>query len=1395
MRLITKQQQQAGEKMDRELAQGARGTGCEPREILRNPVRSGTLKSICVVEYVHSKKFAPSQSGVYDGLSVRTQVFVLSYRATSVFIVLALLLIGSGRAQEKADRIDALNKQLQSSDKKARMSAVNTIVEIGPEAAATIPNLTTILRNRNENVEVRASAALALGRIGSQAKAAVPDLSAVLRDRNENVYLRASSASALGDIESEAAAAVPDLITALRDQDKNVRKSAASALGEIGSEATAAVPDLIAVLRDQHEDVQVRKSAASALGSIRPEAKKVVPDLIAVLRNRHEDVQVRKSVASVLGYIGPEAKEVVPDLISILENQSEEIEFRLDSAFALGLIGAEAREAVPTLTAALKDRERRVHDVAAAALGRIAMALFYTGSAKDLARLKESYETMIAHTDPTVREEAVAVKQTIDYLESLWWGNLRRRTLKIINDYPYISGGAAAYLILQLTWLLFFWFRPLLLLKIISSLSQIGEKFKIPWVDISIPLKSASVFPLFHYHPRLLDAWVQNHLASARDNFARKQTVAQRKIHVTMPTHIDEHVYASPSAKSLQPIFDKKKGTLLIAGEGGAGKTSLACQMAAWAMADEPEQRLCKSHRMLPILIEANLAPIDNKNALVETIRGDLRELIGEPEPIFEELLMQLLRKRRVLVIVDSLSELDEMTRKSVRPAQTDFPVATLVVTSRIDEDLSGALKTILRPLRLKSDRLSTFMDRYLGQLGKRDLFNDQEYFDACRRLSQLVSGREITVLIAKMYAEQMIAAKEADLDTQSSGRDLPGNLPDLMLGYVKRLNDQVKASRQDIGKVINVAKIVAWECLKQTCRSTIAKRDDALKALVKEPDAEHLLKYLDERLQIIQTTGPISELIRFSLDPLAEYLAALYLVERCGKFEDLWRELFEHAEKQPGAPETIKGFLLTVRDCCRVRGSEHDVPEWIIDELDRLADFDPEAAKAVLLKQRINRWVTNLKSPDAEDRSTAAVMLGKIGPAAKDATPTLIAALEDPVYDVCQSAAFALARIGSEAKEAIPVLIAALELGDRDLSQSAAWALGRIGPSAIATLIDMLKDQHTPVRIRAAQTLGRAGVGGKEVVDALAIALEDESSDVRCSVAEALRKIGTQAKEVMPALVTALKDQSLDVRVATAKVLEMLGPEAREAVPALFATLKDQSADVRRSAALALGSIGPDAREAIPTLVSALKDQSADVRRSAALALGNIGPDAREAVPALIAALKYQDEEAHGHASLALEQIRPDVKETLLALITSFDLQDKDISSSAALALGKIGPDAKEAVPALIALLNGQNKETRIFAAISLGKIGYVMKEIVPMLIEGVERLSHHNKDLCVSAAEILGRIGPEAKEAIPALIATLEYQKDREYLKDRDICRSVAEALKRIDPAITIDELTTSF
>jgi hypothetical protein len=135
-------------------------------------------------------------------------------------------------------------------------------------------------------------------------------------------------------------------------------------------------------------------------------------------------------------------------------------------------------------------------------------------------------------------------------------------------------------------------------------------------------------------------------------------------------------------------------------------------------------------------------------------------------------------------VIVDHFSEMPDATRQEIRPGQSDFPANVLIITSRLEEQLGGVPPSTVKPLRIQGNRLSSFLEAYLTQRGKREYFDDAEFFDACRRLSLMVGTRDITVLLAKLYAEQMIAAKEGPAESI-----LPDTIPDLMLSYVNEVN------------------------------------------------------------------------------------------------------------------------------------------------------------------------------------------------------------------------------------------------------------------------------------------------------------------------------------------------------------------------------------------------------------------------------------------------------------------------------------------------------------------------------------------------------------------------------------------------------------------------------
>jgi hypothetical protein len=525
--------------------------------------------------------------------------------------------------------------------------------------------------------------------------------------------------------------------------------------------------------------------------------------------------------------------------------------------------------------------------------------------------------------------EAQSVERAIKFLELLWWKNLTEWLWRWIHEHPYFSIVLTGYSVLLICWLIFYWVSPLRLYRINEALKP---DYTLKWPgEIKIPLRYILLVGFFHYRPRILNAWITQHLTTARAEFLRKRTVSDRAVHIPVPVNLDGHEISHLTVEQVRPTFNQSRACLLISGEGGAGKTSLACQVARWAMADMPSERLCAQHPMLPVLIEQPLELKDNSHPFTDALRGELQALTHEADPIPEEFLLQLLRRRRVLVIVDHFSEMPDATRQEMRPGQPEFPANALVVTSRLEERLGGVSPTTVKPLRIQGQWqvLASFLEDYLTQRGQRDSFHPTEFFEACNRLSLMVGTRDITVLLAKLYAEQMIAAKEGSIEG-----NLPRTIPDLMLSYVNEVNRGVESPKQDDRLVHRVLKAIAWECLKRTYYPAPAPHQAVLTALAGEQDVEAVLTYLENRLRLIETSGAGRNYIRFMLDPLAEYLAGLHVLDQYGDNADAWLEFLTLANTMPGAPDTIKEFLLAVRDCCLTKGSDVNVPIFLPGEL-----------------------------------------------------------------------------------------------------------------------------------------------------------------------------------------------------------------------------------------------------------------------------------------------------------------------------------------------------------------------------------------------------------------------------------------------------------------------------
>ncbi|MFZ4641563.1 MAG: SUMF1/EgtB/PvdO family nonheme iron enzyme, partial [Nodosilinea sp.] len=621
------------------------------------------------------------------------------------------------------------------------------------------------------------------------------------------------------------------------------------------------------------------------------------------------------------------------------------------------------------------------------------------------------------------------------------------------------------------------WLRPRWLLRLPS------QDITLPWTKWTIPL--TLVKPL-KYPNRVLDAWVEDHWQVARDSFHALKTVDHRTIHISLPVQLGEN---TGSDLNLQPpdlasTFAKKPAILLITGEGGAGKTSWACQIAEWGL-----QKQLTNHRLIPLLLEADL---EKNTSLVDTLGGLLSTLTQQTDPLPVELVEKLLRRQRLLVIVDHLSEMEPATQEVISPALGDFAPKALVVTSRSEENsrLGNLPHTTLRPLQIEPDRLWPFMKAYLEAKSKKDpqginltsLFLDDDYALVSDRLRRMTADKPITPLLACLYIEQMIQER------RGAGGILPDSVPRLMLSYLTQLNRAIEpANKREDRMVQRDAKAVAWACLQNTYRPNWINTEAAIAALARVEDntAAARYGYLKDRLLFLQSPDP-GDRTRVILDPLAEYLAAAHLVEQLSQQPDpgaAWEQFLSQTlpaklTKTESDVTQVKGFILALRDCCLDQSQDNGIPKDVADRLARTVDLDPEELRRIEDQRRIKRLIADLAEPNLDDRLRAAQELSTYGAAARIAEPNLVGMLENRKQQPTAARQAAAETLG-KLKIGHTALLTLLQDTEEDLEvrRSAALALGEMG-AARDTLLTLLNGDHQPLGLRqaASQALGLSG-------------------------------------------------------------------------------------------------------------------------------------------------------------------------------------------------------------------------------------------------------------------------------------------------------------------------------
>nr|MBC8290977.1 HEAT repeat domain-containing protein [Planctomycetota bacterium] len=793
--------------------------------------------------------------------------------------------------------------------------------------------------------------------------------------------------------------------------------------------------------------------------------------------------------------------------------------------------------------------------------------------------------------------------------------------------------------------------------------------------------------------------------------------------------------------------------------------------------------------------------------AVLDSIRHQVRNLVEEPDAIADELLLALLRSRRLLVIFDHLSEMLEQSRKGVEQALADFPLNAVAVTSRIHETLNGIPRTHWEPVRIEAGFLAQFVDAYLTHKQVRRDFPDPEFFRCCEKLSSIVQGRNVTPLLARLYVNLIVSSKLRAADTH-----LPENVPDLMLSYVNELNRNFEQGSVPNSAIHADLKLIAWECLRDSFRPGTAKLSDVIRVLGNE-DAMNRLKFLDSRLKIIDFVQPAGDRVTIRLDPLAEYMAAFHIVATWKGNQKRWDSFMKKADASTGT-QAIAGFLLAVRDCSMLPHS--GVPAEIPEALAERAGIDSRLIASQQIQQRLQRSLAALDAPETMDRRAALEALSDMGCDAAPAVVQIIKRLDDEDALIREKAAYALGEIGADAAKGASRLADLLTDPESRVRLTAVAALGQIGPAAGATTLaicrSLVKENESPYEDVALCSMVAFGIGA---ISALIEVCQKQKPKVVLTAIRALGDIGPLAAAAEEVLCKRTRSRNETIREAAVRSLGKLfalpnsetkegGPTetravkpSKKTIETLIRCLGDSYSEtsspgwagnqthypVRNAAQGSLQLIGSTAAPilipflddparteeiedalsrlgspVVPVIIGQLTDGDEQRCESALRILARIGHDTDGVAEAIWEFIECCTQSLVSPAIRSLQQIGG-LESSVSRLIQILDDSKDDLRDVVVEAIGRSGPDAVAAAPKLVALLAEVGLSNNYEVKQALTRMG---KPALPVLMAACK---DKRSAVRQAVAEVIGSLGQDAREAVPTLASlVMDEEKDVE-------------------------------
>ncbi len=173
-----------------------------------------------------------------------------------------------------------------------------------------------------------------------------------------------------------------------------------------------------------------------------------------------------------------------------------------------------------------------------------------------------------------------------------------------------------------------------------------------------------------------------------------------------------------------------------------------------------------------------------------------------------------------------------------------------------------------------------------------------------------------VTPLLAKLFIDSAVKRARQGIGLE----DLPHDIPEIFIDYIRRSHPEPIPGTGiiPVESVVLAARVTAVVSLGDNFLPGDFRPDTALAALAERSlaDPPILLDQLVSDGILERRIFGGTPVLRFSLDPAAEYLAAIEWIDRLRADRSAWKSFVQRLQGIEGYPQDIDGFLRALSAC-----------------------------------------------------------------------------------------------------------------------------------------------------------------------------------------------------------------------------------------------------------------------------------------------------------------------------------------------------------------------------------------------------------------------------------------------------------------------------------------------